>query len=248
MLFLVTRPQPGADETAARLRARGHEVLVDALTRIEYAAEPDIDETPAAIAITSRNGVRALGLWGAAKAWRDLPLFAVGESSAAAARDAGFRRIETADGDVGHLAALIRRRFASGAGPVLYPAARDRAGDLAGELAAAGIRTVMVEAYRAVAADRFEPAVAAALRAGAVDAVLFHSRRSANVFVDLAVAVGLGDRVRSARLVALSARVAEPLAALGTATVAVAVRPDEAALIDLAAGPAKDGPTTIRPL
>ena len=248
MRILVTRPQPGADETATRLKARGHEALVDPLTSVVFSPEPKIGNAPAAIAVTSRNGAHALSGWNAAKSWRDLPLFAVGASSAAAAADAGFGNIVAADGDVAHLATLIRARFTPGAGAILYPAARDRAGDLVAELQAAGIATILVEAYRAVAVAHLDAAVAASLGAGRIDGVLFHSQRSARVFVELATAAGIVDGLRATRLIALSARVAEPLAALAGAPIEVARRPDEAALLDLAIGPAEDGPAAIRPL
>ena len=42
MRILVTRPKEHAEETAAKLRARGHTVLVAPLLEIRFAAGPEI--------------------------------------------------------------------------------------------------------------------------------------------------------------------------------------------------------------
>jgi uroporphyrinogen-III synthase len=241
MRILVTRPQPGADETAARLRAMGEAPLVHPLTRIVANAPPALAAAPAAIAFTSRNAVRAVAGWPGAAARRRLPVFAVGEATAAAARQAGFTDVAAADGDVARLAALIRRRFVPSSGALLYPAGRDRAGDLAAALGGSAIEVLTVEAYRAEAVDHIDPAVAAALAARQIDAVLFHSRRSAEVFAGLMSVAMLQPALAGIRLLALSARVAEPLGQFAAAVLAIAETPDEAALLALVRSRLKDG-------
>lgn len=248
MRLLVTRPQPGANETAARLRARGHEALVQPLTRIELSPPPPIAGLPGAIVFTSRNAVRAVAGWEAAEGWRGLPVFTVGAATAAAARDAGFGDVRIGEGDVRRLGEHILADFDRSRGAILYPAARDRAGDLAGALAAAGIAVTTVDAYRAVARERLDAPVIAGFRAGAIDAVLFHARRSATVFGELVAAAGLGGALGGVRLLALSQRVAEPLSGLGAAAVEIAARPDETALLGLVSKPPEDGPAAIPPL
>jgi uroporphyrinogen-III synthase len=233
MRVLVTRPQPGADETAARLRAAGHEVLLQPLTRIVFNPQPPSLPRPAAIAFTSRNAVRAVSGWQAAPRWHALPVLAVGEATAAAASDAGFTDVQAAEGDVARLVLRIRAHFVPTGDPILYPAARHRAGDLAAALAEAGIPVATVEAYRAEAVERFEGSVRMRLADRSIDAALFHSRRSATVFVDLVMHAGLVDAVSSLRLLALSQRVAEPLRALSADSVRIAETPDETALLAL---------------
>ena len=58
--ILVTRPQPGAADTASVLRARGHEPIIAPLSEIELLSEVDANRGPwTAIVLTSANG-----LWG----------------------------------------------------------------------------------------------------------------------------------------------------------------------------------------
>lgn len=90
MRLLVIRPQPGADATAARIVAAGHEALLMPL----FAVEPVPWEAPSAkdynaILLTSANAVREAGPQLAALA--DLPAYAVGKVTAAAAEQAGLR-------------------------------------------------------------------------------------------------------------------------------------------------------------
>ena len=57
----ITRAQPGADETAGRVRALGHEAVVLPLLTVEtLPAELDLTGV-GALAFTSANGVRAFG-------------------------------------------------------------------------------------------------------------------------------------------------------------------------------------------
>ncbi len=79
-----------------------------------------------------------------------LPLFAVGQRSADAARQAGFADVTSADGDVRDLVQLIAARHADASAPLLYLAGEDRAADLVAELAVHGIAAEMVVVYRAV--------------------------------------------------------------------------------------------------
>jgi uroporphyrinogen-III synthase len=229
--LLVTRPQPDGERTGAALRARGHEVVLAPLLRVE-AIDCDIaDAAYGAVLMTSANAARALASHPRLAA---LPALAVGRRTAEAARAAGFRDVRSADGDKADLAALVRTQCAGAGGPVIYLAGEDRAGEL--DLAACGVPVVTAVVYRAVKADRFPPALAAMLCAGELDGVLHFSQRSAQAYLACASRGGLLDQALVPVHFCLSRRVAEPLAAAG-AKVRVAPRPDEAALLDLV-GPA----------
>ena len=81
----VTRAEPGASRTAARLGALGFEPVVAPLLTIRTLT-PVIDLSGvAALAFTSVNGVTAFA---ALNADRDKPVFAVGDATAEAAREA----------------------------------------------------------------------------------------------------------------------------------------------------------------
>src|SRR5690348_3644654 len=88
---LVTRPRAEAERLAAALAARGVEAFCEPLLDIRYLDGPPLDLAAIqAVLCTSANGGRALARRCAA---RDVPLLAVGETTAARARAEGFRNV-----------------------------------------------------------------------------------------------------------------------------------------------------------
>jgi uroporphyrinogen-III synthase len=230
MYIAVTRPQADAERTASVLRARGHEVLVTPLMRVEPVAA-DLSGTWSAVAITSAN---APGVVKDNTALHALPLFAVGHRSAETAREAGFTDVTSAGGDLRDLVQLIAERRVPS--PLLYLAGEDRAADLVAELAMHGIKAELRIVYRAVTAP-LPPDLIAALEAGAVDAVLHYSRRSAENYISGARAGGVVDVALKPRHLCLADTAAKPLMTAGATKVAIARHPDEAALFELLGPP-----------
>lgn len=210
----ITRAQPGADRTAARLRAEGFDPVVRPVLKVERLAPSlsDLDRY-AALAFTSPNGVAAFA---ALTAHRDLPVFSVGDATAEQARRAGFSDVRSALGDRQALAALIAA--ADIAGPALAPGAETAAGDLSLEVRAHGggaVETLAV--YRTVFTRALPPVDA--------DAVLVHSPRGGGRAADLA-----GEGLARMVVAAISPAAAEPMRIMGHA-VAIASAPTEEALI-----------------
>ncbi len=233
MRVLVTRPQADAERTAAVLRARGHDVLVAPLMRVEPIAA-DLDGKWSAVVITSANAVNAIAHNSARGALIKLPVFSVGRRSAEAAQQVGFTDVASANGDVHDLVRLIAARLDKNKTPVLYIAGEDRSTDLLAELSARGIAAEMRIVYCAVTTP-LPPPLIEALKAGEVDAVLHFSRRSADNYVTDARTAGISGPALAVRQLCLSEHVAEPLA--GASRISIAERPDEAALIDLLSAP-----------
>lgn len=233
MRLLVTRPEPEAEETAARLRSLGHQVLVQPLLDIAFAEPPADAPKPAAIVVTSRNGVRALGQWPAAADWLDRPVFTTGAATAEAARAAGFSDVRPGGGDVAALTERILADLLADRGQILYVAGRDRAGRLAEDLGARGYDVRTVEAYRAMRATHLDVATDDALRAGIIDGALFFSRRTAEAFADLVNTAGLAAPATRIVFYALSEAVAEPLRGFAGADIRLAAKPDADSLLAL---------------
>lgn len=231
MRLLVTRPQPDAERTAARLRALGHEVLVQPLLRIVDNVAPDDPPTPSAILITSQNAVRAMAAWPQVEEWTGMPVFAAGVATADAARALGFTNVHAGTGDAASLADLVLAVLPRASGPLLYPAARDRSGALAGGLTARGYDVRVVEAYRAEPAVAFDPPIVAALVAGSLDGILVYSARTAEALFAVAERSGVAALLPHLVFFAISANVAERLRSLGAVTVRVAKEPSENNLI-----------------
>lgn len=227
MRVLVTRPLPDATRTAGRLRALGHAPLVGPVLIVRPTGEPPPVGAFDAVLVTSANAVPALaGLDGAIRAQ---PLFALGPRTAALAREAGFTDASDGGADALALAASVRRSLPPPSA-LLHVAGRDRKPEPQNTLAGAGYRVTVWDAYAAVAASRLAPTVEEALAAGAVDAVLHYSRRSATVLRRLSEEAGLLARLEAAAQICLSGDVAEALA--GASRLVVSAAPTEEAMLD----------------
>jgi uroporphyrinogen-III synthase len=227
--LLVTRPEADGARTAALLRARGHDVVLAPLLRIEFLDFELPDKAWSAAVMTSANAARAVAHHPRREMIIALEAFTVGRHTAEAARAAGFRTVHSADGDKDDLAAFLRARFGEQSAPLLYLAGEERAGDLA----TSGMPVVTVVAYRAVKIERFVPAVAEALAQGALDGVLHFSARTAQVYLDCAAHERMLARALAPVHFCLSQQVAQPLSAAGAAAIRIAPKPDEAAMIEL---------------
>jgi uroporphyrinogen-III synthase len=232
MRLLVTRPEPDAVRTAARLREAGHEVMVQPMLTIVLSPPPMDMPVPAAVLITSQNALRAIINWPTASGWRNVPLFAGGSATAQVAEKLGFRDVRRGAEDVVSLANIVAMQLPPTVGPLVYPAARDRAGALSEALTGLGYEVHVFEAYRAEAASDFDPAVRNALASGSIDGVLLYSRRTAEAFGDLAVAAGLTRQLGEIKSYVLSQQVGDALAGAGVRPI-VAPKPDEDSLLGL---------------
>ena len=233
MKALVTRPAEDAAPLARALAERGIEAVIAPMLTIVPAADaaPRIADAliaAQAVLFTSANGVRAFT---AASARRELPVFAVGDASAAAARMAGFRSVASAGGDVADLAELVAARLAPQNGPLVHSAGESIAGDLAGTLGGRGFNVRRVVVYEAVGANAIDPPAAAAIRSGEVALALFFSPRTAAAFVRLAATAGLAQACSRMSAIALSRAVAAALSGLRWGTLAVAAAPTQQALL-----------------
>ncbi len=229
----MTRPEPGATQTAAALRRNGHTVVIAPLLSIESLPDTEISPgTWAAILVTSAHAATAIKAHPSLAVLRSLPVFAVGERSAAAMRDAGFEDVTTADGDRSALVHLVAERTAPEA-PLLYLAGLDRSGDLPGELAEHGFAVHTAVVYRARAALALPPPAAEALAHG-IDGVLHFSRRSAEIYINVTTGADVGDSALTKPVhFCFSEQVAEPLRQAGARDIRVAARPMEVALLAL---------------
>src|SRR5262249_54000483 len=101
---LVTRPDNAARSLDAALARRGAGAIIAPVVEIHYRDGVTLDLADVqAVLCTSANGVRALAR---INPERRLPLFAVGEATAARAHAEGFSAVAAADGNVDDLARL----------------------------------------------------------------------------------------------------------------------------------------------
>ena len=203
---LVLRPEPGASDTARRLRAIGVPVRCCPLFAVSPVAwrVPDAGAYDALL-LTSANAIRHADLSGLAA----LPVLAVGEATAAAARRAGLRVVLTGNGGAAELVEAARTR---GFARPLHLAGRDR---------------IVLPGVDQIAVYASEPVEAEGIREWAGQIALLHSARAARRFAELATRHRI-DRA-TIDIVALSAAVADA-AGGGWTSVTVASQPDDAAM------------------
>ncbi len=150
MAILVTRPHPDDEVTAAGLRARGFEVLLAPMLQFEPVAFDDDEEMRyGAVIVTSANALRGIERQLGDRGLLKLPLFAVGEHTAAAARSVGFETVIPAKGGAASLRDLVlasaKTKALKRTSPLLYLAGADLARDLAGELGERGFTVVTLD-------------------------------------------------------------------------------------------------------
>ncbi|MEQ1820653.1 MAG: uroporphyrinogen-III synthase [Terricaulis sp.] len=173
----ITRAQPEAERTAARVRARGAEAIVAPLLTIVPCGYDTSTSGAQAIIFTSTNGVRAFP---DARGARERLVLTVGDATASAARDAGFIDVRSADGDVNALVELAKRELDPTKGKLIHISGDHVAGDVSGKLRAAGFSVDWRLAYASVAAMALPDALREPL-----DVVLFHSTRAAETLAAL---------------------------------------------------------------
>ncbi|OYX67051.1 MAG: hypothetical protein B7Y88_04320 [Sphingomonadales bacterium 32-64-17] len=221
MSLIVIRPEPGATSTAAAARARGLDMEVFPLSEAQATqwSAPDPQNFDALL-VGSANVFRLGGAW--MDAFRKLPVHAVGQTTAEAARSAGFQvdligkggLQSILDAQAGQTIRYLR----------LGGAERVAVNPAPGTVIEA--RTV----YEIVHLP-MPQALADRLREGKA-LVLLHSAGAARHFA--AECDGLGIARGGIGLACLGPRIAEA-AGEGWATIASAPQPGDAALLALAA-------------
>jgi uroporphyrinogen-III synthase len=191
-----------------------------------------------AILVTSARALPVLQ-----PAYKGLPLFAVGAATAKAARERGHRYVLSADGDATDLLRLAKAHLAHAAAPsrptfdpghVLL-----LSGVGEGKALAVSLAEQFSVAHRFVYATSpvasLPEAVSQALLAPEqpLNAALFFSAATAEVFVTLAEAAGLRDTLSHVDALAISAPTARVLARLPWRAVRVASRPNQDELLAL---------------
>lgn len=215
----ITRAMPDALATAERVRERSAEALLAPLLVLTpLIFETDTSDVQALL-FTSANGARAFAR---ASRSRGTPVLAVGDATAAVARNAGFSDVRSAAGNVETLANLAKVSLDRSKGKLVHVSGSHVAGDLAGLLGESGF-----DAERRVAYEARSVSTLPAPFEGPLDYVLFHSARAAKTFLTL----GAPSAERLTAL-CLSPAVAAAAAPARWASLIVAPSPHELALLD----------------
>ena len=213
---VVTRPDGDAEFLVEALSKRGWTPLRAPMLRIRRVAD-DVPALrshppPQALAATSANAIAVLREIDRENPLppdaRRIPVLAVGEASADAARDFGFKNVRAAEGSLESLRRLARKAADPDRGRIVYPSGRAVSGDLAAELRKDGFKVDRVALYDAVPVGRLPEETVRAVRDGDVFAAAIFSPRSAALWSREVRRAGLAERVRTVEhwLLAESAR------------------------------------------
>lgn len=273
---VVTRPLEDAVPLAERLKTEGFRVLIEPMLRVRMRPQTGIDLADVGVLLfTSANAVRAFAhafvtaedkaqasaLSGQRMRAGDvmaLPVWCVGDTTAAVAKAAGFTRVmsargagedlvrrvleSAAEGELGEIPARVAAGTAVGGPVFLHVRGFDKAHDIAGGLARAGFSTREAVLYETLPAEALSTQLRAALdpaRAYApqdpewLTGVLFFSPKSAETFVALAERAGVATGCRSVIAWCLSGAVAAAAAPLPWRRVVSAPAPDAEVLLGL---------------
>ncbi len=228
-VVLITRPEPGAIETAAALSARGLVPLIAPAQAIRLlrSSLPPASELQGVL-FTSGQAVARLGA-----AYHGVPVFAVGDATAARARGQGFVEVRSAAGDAAALAALVRTRCRPAAGPLLLVCGRGDGEGLAEALRGDGFRVLRRVVYAAQPVHSLAAPARRALAEGRIGRALFFSTASAHAFAAQVGAADLAAHLAVVEALAIAEPVAVALQGLPWRAVRVAVRPTMESLLAL---------------
>jgi uroporphyrinogen-III synthase len=225
---LVTRPEPGASRTAARLEVAGFDTTVLPLTRIAPLDFIMPDGEFDGVIVTSAQALKGVD----AGRLLTIPIFAVGEMTARSARSAGFETIITAGGSVDSISELVLNG-ARPAARLLYLCGKVRRPDLETALGDAGLQLVAVETYDAIPVDYSHPELIARLGDASFDAVALMSAQAAKLFSALAEDTGFAPLFTQSVVACFSPRIANSLSQYGAWRVSVTEEASEDALLVL---------------
>lgn len=227
MRVLLTRAAEDAARTRATLEALGHRVLISPVISIEATGVDWPGGVVDGLLATSAQAFATMSKdWGPKpEARRLLPLWLVGHRTKQAARDRNFAGPTIVASNAVALAYEMGKRCAHQ--NLIYLAGRHRKLDIETALSVATQKVEVLEVYEAANAVKLDDYATKALANNTLDAVMHFSRRSAEIFLELARRTAIETR---ALQLCLSEDVAVPLAKAGW-PVRIAAEPSEASLI-----------------
>lgn len=215
----------------AAVTARGFRAVGAPCLKLVIDTGPPLDlGDVGGFAVTSANGVLALA---ARTAERTLPVFAVGEATAAAAREKGFTHVETAAGEGAALAKLIGSRVKPLSQTILHVSGAESAFDLVRALGDIGVPAELRALYSMPVVRALPTAAYDVLDARRASFALLMSPRTAQTFGDLVEASGRASTLAEVTALCLSAAIGQAARAYPFRRVAVSQRMTQESLLDL---------------
>lgn len=203
--ILLIRTFEDALPIASHLEALGKKVLCYPLFKPVFFAIPLL-ENPQALIITSKNALRALKDNNHLK---KIPLYAVGDQTAALAHQLGFITVFSARGNSRDLQELVAQQARPEKGVLYYFSGQIIKRDIVRELKALGFNVQHQVVYQLNDVERFSNSLITDFFNKKISHVLFFSPRTTELFVDLVKASKLEKEIALNKALCLSYDVAE---------------------------------------
>lgn len=225
---LLTRPLEASQRVADNLDAHGFESLICPLITIKKTdySFPQIDAFDVLL-VTSAN---ALHILTQETDIRHIPVWTVGDHSAAVAREYGFTSVRSFSGTVQDMFAAAK---AQPTFSYLYLSGRHKAFMLKNRLLREGIECAEHIIYEAVLERHMPLKLGTALDKGRIDYALFYSRRTAEAFMNLMQQENRTEALKRIKALCFSDSVLQSIQSDYWARTHVCAHPDHAHMIDL---------------
>lgn len=227
---LITRPEPSASVTAAKLAALGFSPVLMPLSRTVALKFYVGNEAFEAVAVTSANAFRHVQDE-FLKPYKALPLFAVGEGTARAARAAGFQQVIEGGGDAVRLASCMAEHLPEGA-KILYLAGRIRQPVFEERVLQAGLKMQVCDVYDIERIDYSDDEIRVLSPKSPFVAVLLYSGVAAQYLARMMPQIKAAF-APDTRFLCISGRVADQLPETWKAQALTADHPDEQGIFGL---------------
>jgi len=182
--LVITRAQPGAQDTATRLKAMGFAPYLAPMLHLRSLPEPELPPTVSlsGLIFTSANGVR---VFQDINSDRALPAWCVGPATALAAREAGFVDVRESTGNADDLATFIGTESRPQPAPLLHIANAAAAGNLKRTLIENGFKVIFAPLYEMQPAEKLPDEFAALASQNTPAIILIHSAKGADALARL---------------------------------------------------------------
>lgn len=232
---MITRPEPGLSETMFKVQKLGWKTLSLPLMGIrllpvEFA---EIDKVQAVL-FTSRQAVAStIKLFIQQDvAYKDIPVFAVGDVTANDAVIAGFKQIKSAHKDADALNQLIQKELLPERGSLLFPVGKRQGRQLIYNLRQAGFNLMVKEVYETYPVDHIALSFIEILKQQEIHTILFFSSETVRFFIN-SLPEDLKYFLKHTDAIAISNKVGKALEQLPWKQIHVADRPCTEAMLSL---------------
>jgi uroporphyrinogen-III synthase len=236
MYILVTRPEDESEALCKKLSHIGLKPLsaplmkITNIPNIEDSLKSSLKIKVQAIILTSSNAVRYLS--NIIDNIKNLKTIAVGNKTAATAKQYGFTDVINVNGNALKLTDYIIENYEPKQGSILYLSAQEIAYDIEKRLSDVGFQIKRIAVYRAVKMDKFSDEIINNFNTKTIGSVLLFSKRTAEIFVNLIEKYNLKNTVNEVVAFVLSSNIASEVRKLDLKDIIVAPQPNEEALLE----------------